>query len=222
MLKSFNESNLFRREFFDVPGWKNFFNEAEFLDSLINKDANANQIIKEKKVIISGHLSANDELDFLYILPVNGKENQSNIIQLFEKKAGKENIQKGDYEGYILYNSFNLDNNQNLINFSFCFAKGLFLFSKSRICVEESIRMLNEGFSIMSDKTFKAARESSGKNVDANVYVNYKTEKLNGMMNIGYRPTVDGMHHKLEVHLLDFNNWQSPVKNLPGYMGINR
>ena len=37
------------------------------------------------------------------------------------------------------------------------------------------------------------------------VYVNYKTAKLKGMMNIGYRPTVDGMHHKLEVHLLDFN-----------------
>jgi hypothetical protein len=174
MLKSFNESNLFRREFSDVASWKNFFNETEFLDSLINKDENAKQIVEGKKVIISGHLSANNELDFLYILPVNGKEMQSEIIQIFEKKAGKENIQKGDYEGFILYNSYNIENNQSFINFSFCFAKGLFLFSKSRICVEESIRMLNEGFSIMSDKNFKAARESSGKNVDANLYINYR------------------------------------------------
>ncbi|GDX51026.1 riboflavin biosynthesis protein [Bacteroidota bacterium] len=37
------------------------------------------------------------------------------------------------------------------------------------------------------------------------VRVNYKNEKLKGMMNIGNRPTVDGLHHKLEVHLLDFN-----------------
>lgn len=37
------------------------------------------------------------------------------------------------------------------------------------------------------------------------VHVNYKNEKLKGMMNIGYRPTVDGLHHKLEVHLLDFD-----------------
>lgn len=37
------------------------------------------------------------------------------------------------------------------------------------------------------------------------VTVIYKSEKLNGMMNIGFRPTVDGLHHKLEVHLLDFN-----------------
>lgn len=37
------------------------------------------------------------------------------------------------------------------------------------------------------------------------VYVNYKNEKLKGMMNIGFRPTIDGMHHKLEVHLLDFS-----------------
>ncbi len=36
------------------------------------------------------------------------------------------------------------------------------------------------------------------------VCVNYKKEKLKGMMNIGFRPTVDGLHHKLEVHLLDF------------------
>ncbi len=42
------------------------------------------------------------------------------------------------------------------------------------------------------------------------VLVNYNNEKLKGMMNIGYRPTVDGLHHKLEVHLLDFN------KNLYG------
>ena len=38
------------------------------------------------------------------------------------------------------------------------------------------------------------------------VTVNLKTEKLKGMMNIGFRPTVDGLHHKLEVHLLDFNS----------------
>ncbi len=38
------------------------------------------------------------------------------------------------------------------------------------------------------------------------VTVNWKNEKLKGMMNIGFRPTVDGLHHKLEVHLLNFNS----------------
>ncbi len=36
------------------------------------------------------------------------------------------------------------------------------------------------------------------------VLVNFKNQQLKGMMNIGFRPTVDGVHHKLEVHLLDF------------------
>lgn len=37
------------------------------------------------------------------------------------------------------------------------------------------------------------------------VYVIFKNEILKGMMNIGYRPTVDGLHHKLEVHILEFD-----------------
>jgi len=37
------------------------------------------------------------------------------------------------------------------------------------------------------------------------VRIKYKNNFLKGMMNIGFRPTVDGLHHKLEVHLFDFN-----------------
>jgi riboflavin kinase/FMN adenylyltransferase len=37
------------------------------------------------------------------------------------------------------------------------------------------------------------------------VKVNIEGLIYNGMMNIGYRPTVDGLNKKIEVHILDFN-----------------
>ena len=37
------------------------------------------------------------------------------------------------------------------------------------------------------------------------VKVNIEGSIYNGMMNIGYRPTVDGQNKKIEVHVLDFN-----------------
>ncbi len=38
------------------------------------------------------------------------------------------------------------------------------------------------------------------------VRVRWNENVFSGMMNIGFRPTVDGLHHKLEVHLMDFDS----------------
>jgi len=38
------------------------------------------------------------------------------------------------------------------------------------------------------------------------VKVKVKGKEYNGMLNIGNRPTVDGTNHKIEVHILGFNN----------------
>lgn len=38
------------------------------------------------------------------------------------------------------------------------------------------------------------------------VRVNVVGQSLNGMLNIGYRPTVDGSKHTIEVHIFDFEN----------------
>ncbi len=37
------------------------------------------------------------------------------------------------------------------------------------------------------------------------VWVTHEGKQYQGMMNIGYRPTVDGSTHHLEVHIMDFN-----------------
>ncbi|MCS6824041.1 MAG: bifunctional riboflavin kinase/FAD synthetase [Cytophagaceae bacterium] len=37
------------------------------------------------------------------------------------------------------------------------------------------------------------------------VKVRYQNSSLNGMMNIGYRPTLDGKAHTIEVHIFDFH-----------------
>ncbi len=174
LLKAFNEGNLFKREFSDIQPWRAFFKEIDFVDSLVNTNENVINLLDGNRVTISGHLTANNELDFLYVVPIKDKGNEEKIISLFGTLIGKDNIQKGDYEGSLLYNAYNIDDNAKFINFSFTFAKGLFIFSKSRICVEESIRMLNEGYSILKDKEFITARESAGKNVDANIYLNYR------------------------------------------------
>ncbi|MFN8258226.1 MAG: DUF3352 domain-containing protein [Bacteroidales bacterium] len=173
LVKNFNESNLFKREFSDVQNWQKFFSEMDFIDSLLNQNEDVISILDGTTVTISGHLTANQGIDFLYVIPIKNKDNQEEIIDIFSKKVGKDNVQKVDYEGFIFYNAYNQSDNSQFVNFSFTFAKGLFIFSKSRICVEESVRMLNEGFSISGDKAFMAAKASAGKNVDANIYLNY-------------------------------------------------
>lgn len=52
---------------------------------------------------------------------------------------------------------------------------GLILVANSKELLEESIARLNSGKSLASDRTFQKAVNSSGKNVEANIYINYNS-----------------------------------------------
>jgi len=83
-------------------------------------------------------------------------------------------IEQRTYEniGVFDVNFIKLEERTN--NFHYYFTKNAFIFSFSKILLEKSVRKIQNRGSIADSKAFKTISATSGKNVDANIYINYK------------------------------------------------
>ena len=173
-------NNKFTDEFSSITAWENFFNQLEFLDTLFDKNREIRNIFSSGKLICSGHLMGKNVMQFVYILPLKSSSDEDilrNFIAGFTMGTDgleRAKIMQRSYEGYYVYNMFYFDEKDKDLSFNYTFADGLFIFSFSKILFEESVRMLNTTENLSTDKAFTKIKQIAGKNVDANLFINYK------------------------------------------------
>jgi len=175
LIQKLNNSNVFKNEFSSIVKWEKFFNRIEFLDSLFKSKREIKIAFSGNDLLCSGHLSARNTLDFLFVLSLGDENNQDKIRNyIAELISGRAAIMQRTYEGFNVYDLAFFDEADQNVGFSYTFADGLFIFSFSKILTEEAIRSLNSGISLTSDKAYNKLSQTAGKNVDANIYINYK------------------------------------------------
>ncbi len=178
-------TSVFKNKFLSVTNWEDFFNNIEFVDSLLKAKREIRNAFSGNEFICSGHLAAKNKLDFLFVLSINEDNEdkiQAYIAELVSERAA---IMQRSYEGYNVYDLAFFDEESKNKSFSYAFAKGYFIFSFSKILTEEAIRTLNSGVSLISDKAYSKLAQSAGKNVDANIFINYKyfSKNLKNLVN---------------------------------------
>jgi len=175
LIQKLNNSNVFKDEFSSVSEWKAFFNKIEFIDSLFTSKREIKNAFSANEFVCSGHLLSKHKLDFLFVLSLNNEslenEIRNYIAELVDERAA---IMQRSYEGFHVYDLAFFNEEFKDESFSYTFANGYFIFSFSKILTEEAIRTLNSGVSLKSDKVYKKLAQSAGKNVDANLFINYK------------------------------------------------
>jgi hypothetical protein len=178
LIKNFNTNNQFRQEFSGLDQLKDFFKKSDYIDSLIGANSELKDLIEENKIIISGHMLANNEIEYLYVLPVNDKNSFEHIHKSIEKIIGREGNDATErqalHEGFTIYDVAFFGEGIKFSGFSFSYADGLFIFSTSKILVEGALRRLKKDYSLLKDPAFKKLMESSSAHFDANIYINYK------------------------------------------------
>ncbi len=175
LLNNFNKGNLFRQEFSELPELTNFFSESDFIDSLFGAHPELQTLTAGNRMIVSGHPAANNNTEFLYVIPIKDKKSIDYINTTISGMVSNDaTIRQRLYEGYTIFDVVFFREEMKMTGFSYAFADDLLVFSLSKIQIEASLRRLNKGFSLANDKSFSKLMETVGKNVDASIFINYK------------------------------------------------
>jgi len=162
------------------PKLSNFDEHLDYLVSLSNQNELIKDFTKNNQVIISAHKMGKENIGFLLYFKLYNARNQKLILETVTNLIKSTNpVQKRKYNNETIY-SLKIENNKE-INFSFL--NGILIYSSSSILIENAIRQAEVEKSIFDDYGFLTVRKTAGKNVDANIYLNFKY--LNEIVSFG-------------------------------------
>ncbi|MBU8891999.1 MAG: hypothetical protein KOO66_04425 [Bacteroidales bacterium] len=186
------------------PSVKNFDSDLEYL----NKLSDQNQIIKEltdnNQLVISAHKLGKADLGFIFLIRLQNFRDKKSLLQSITSLISTDKIIKTrDYNNARIYIVKTEDKELN-----FSFSNGILMFSSSSILVENAIRQSEAKESILNDRTFLKVQKTSGKNVDANIYLN-----LSNFNNI-ISKTLNKQQSSVISKMANLGNWTELDVNL--------
>ncbi len=169
---NFSKSNLLWNEITQFTSLHKFRKEVTLLDSLIDfEDKKIQNALNNKNLIISAHESGKNNLKFLFLLKY-GDIKEKKIIEQYLNKYISHKSYTIESRNYNHTKLFTASGDKTRLNYAF--SKGTFICSRSSILVEKGIRQQTVDKSFENDSVFQAIKETSGKNVPANIYINFK------------------------------------------------
>ncbi len=160
------------KELIKIDLFKELNKEICFMDSVFKTNDNISNIINKNSTYISLHFSGYGKFNFLYLINLPNIHYESSIDN-FIKKSCKDKIllNKRKYKDVSITEVKFPDCKKTLY---YTTTKGIFIASFYSLLVEDAIRQLNSGNSIKDNNAFNNVYTTSGKNVDANIYINFK------------------------------------------------
>ncbi|MBE9509789.1 MAG: DUF3352 domain-containing protein [Bacteroidetes bacterium] len=206
LISALHEENLIWKELTEIKKFKQFDNQLVFIDSLDREVKLAANIFRNNKIIISVHMIGRDGIDFLVLfnLPdrVKGKEVAETISEIYHdctdtaKKYGNTEIHE------LKPNGFNKSN-----SIYYAVKNNIFILSYSDILLESAIRQIDQPESIKQSNGFRIVEKTAGHNVDANLYIQFRTfpRLVSQLFGGEYQNTASQLTHLANWAELDVN-----------------
>lgn len=143
------------------------------IDSLFQKDNFLNENLKDRRIIISGKKTGKNKVSYLLSMNVENLREEKHletILQKYSATKGKT-FQTNNYNKEKTY--YIEENNKRSLTYSF--VNGILLIGNNSMIVENAIRQSSIKHSIDDQPDFKKVAKTAGKNVSANLYINYRT-----------------------------------------------
>ncbi len=165
------EKTDFWQELIHLKSLMSFHAAVKHLDSVLSLDTQIAEILEKNKLYVSVHLSPQKRLEplFIYELPSIGYKY---TIENFIKKVNGEKsivLQKKHLNATL--SKLNVPGLDRLV--SFAVHNGVFIGAFEEYLVKDAIDQMNSGAHLIENEQFKRLEVAAGKNVDANVYLNY-------------------------------------------------
>lgn len=167
--KKLSESNIIWSELQSTEYFKELNDAVEHLDSLRKNNQELDQLIKKQSIFISAHMSGAHNFDFLYAVAIPNHYTTEQIETFITSNAAIKVLSTKEYDNAVI-NQAELKGNK----FNYTFHNGILLFCRSAILIEDAVRQLNSGTSLLESPDFKQISNTAGKSMDANFYINYK------------------------------------------------
>ena len=157
-----------------IPGFNRIDRQLHFLDSLFRFVPEAAQILQYPPSFISAHFTGKDKISLLHIFQLSPRSHEKKIVDLISRLVVRSGTVKiRNYEGIDIH-EVALLNEASVKNFSFAVYHDILMLSFSTILLEDAIRQLITGESVTSLNGFNKMYATAGKNVDANVFINFQ------------------------------------------------
>ncbi|RLD61517.1 MAG: hypothetical protein DRJ01_07750 [Bacteroidetes bacterium] len=175
LLNEINNENIIMTETAKIPAIKKVRNSALFLDSIFDRNSEILKLFKEKQIIISSHILGTNSVEFLYLLGLKNSFEGKNAIKTMKNiLQNKAVISEREYNSTRIFIA-KLNKNKTNECVYFSYKGGVFILSFSQILVENAIRQIDAKYSLTKFSDFRRISKTAGKNVKANIYINYKT-----------------------------------------------
>ncbi|MBU0763253.1 MAG: DUF3352 domain-containing protein [Bacteroidetes bacterium] len=209
---------------------KRINDQITWLDSAISKNGDISSMCRQP-VIISVHTTGKEKIDFLYLLNLPQGFSEEQVYDVLSGLIGNTGI-----ISERIYNDVPVYDIKPVVkgktgSCSYSVTKGIVIFSFSSLLVEEAIRQLTTNSSLGKDAGFIKVQSTAGKNVDANIYLNYTNlpRPLSVFLNENYRESITGSSEFADWTELDVNMKENAIllngftlasDSLAGYLSI--
>ncbi|MCK4662390.1 MAG: hypothetical protein KAT68_05970 [Bacteroidales bacterium] len=217
-----NENNQIWNELKHLPKIFEIDNNLTYFDSIISNNEKAHDILKNKQVIISGHLLGKQKIEYLYLISLKNIYEETLFKKLISGLIPKNaNLSKRQYNKVSIYKA-EIQKGKNRIEFYYAFSKGVFITAYSSILIEEAIRQLDIKNSLMLKENFINVSKTAGKNVFGNIYINFKSFQkfISIILNDNYKNYISSYTNFADWMELDVNLKKDAVL-LNGFSSFN-
>lgn len=166
--KKVSEKNQIWESLKQTPTFQELHQNLDLLDLMLHSDTILERTISTGNLLVSAHPSGARSFHFLFVCEVNDAQ-QASLERIAKKLAGKVAISKKKYDGAVIFKA-PTDDPKEL--FAYSFHEGLFIGSFSTLLVEQSIRLVNTGSSLLDDPSFLTVAATRGKTSELRLYLN--------------------------------------------------
>ena len=202
-------NNAIWNELKTIPDLGRINRQLLFLDSLFQHVPDASQLLQNPPSFISAHFTGKDKVSLMHIFQLPSRYSEKKIVDLISGlvvNAGTLRTRK--YENAEIH-EVALLNEKAVKNFSFAVYRDILMISFSTTVLEDAIRQITAEETILSLKGFKAIYATAGKNVDANVFINFQhfPKSLSAMVRPEFKAEVRSVRNfagwaEMDVNLL--------------------
>ncbi len=214
-----------------VPEISKLNKQVLWLNSLFVHSKELTAVSAKGPLIISVHLSGKKRYEVLYLMNFGSFISEEKVNAFLKSEFGDSiTISERSYNNVQLHET-KLPENCNINHFYWGMPNGVFVFSESSALVEAAILQLQSNYTLLNNPGFRKVQETSGKNVDGDIYINNKIfPKLTAFqLAANYQKSIGALTNfadwsEIDFHvkpdMFMFNGFTYPGDSIVNYMNI--